>query len=680
MDSTKYKNKIKKQRSKFRFNSIGSKIAFAFIIIGIAPLIISGYLSYKNAYDALKFELVSTSTQGVDLVDLSIDNYLNGIGIQTKELSYSNNIVGVYDSPNDDEYLDLLLNELSNIKKSNPNILGLYFGSVDKRMIIYPVSDLGEGFDPTARPWYGGAIDKGGQMYWSEPYTDAATGGTVITSSILVKNGDQIIGVVGLDIDIQEFSNTISSTKVGKDGHIFVLDNNGIILAHPNSEIVGTDAIAASDFWKNTKEVDSGFIEYEFNGENVFSAFTKNNQTNWTIATLLEEAELINATQPLLISSLVVILLAFIVVILLGISFSKFISNNTSKLLAGFKDAAEGDFTVTMDIKSKDEFGELNDNFNIMIEKIRNLIKKVKNSSETVADTSDSILEMTKQTHIAVNEVSQTIQEVAKGSHEQAIEIDKNSSGIKDLADGLEEIYKSIIDANDLADNTGGLSSKGLEQVEILIDRTEKSYKESENLSNIIFDVKKSSDEINTITAAITQIADQTNLLALNAAIEAARAGEAGKGFSVVAEEVRKLAEESSEATNHINSLISNMNERTNDAMEAMEISKVAADEQIASVDSTKNIFDEIINNVQELNKRILALKETSAEMDSGKNIIVESTQNISAVSEEISASTEEVSASTEEVTAIISTFVEHSEDLNKLSADLIELINVFKV
>lgn len=686
MDVSKYKDeekkvkKVKKGIRKFNINSMGTKMARAFIFIGIVPLIISGYINYNNAYDALKAELVSTSTQSADLINLSIDNYLNGMGIQTKELSYSRNAVGVYDNPDDEEYLDLLLDQLGNIKDSNPNVLSLYFGAKDKRMIIYPVADLGEGYDPTTRSWYGGAIEKDGGIYWSEPYTDAATGNTVITVSTIVKDGGEIIGTVGLDIDIQDFSNTMSATKLGENGHIFILDNSGMVLAHPNSEMVGTDTIANSVFWENAKAVDSDFIEYELNGDKVFSAFTKNEQTKWTIATSISETELTDATQPLFNSSAVVILIAFVVVILLSIRFSRSMSINTSKLLAGFKDAAEGDFTVVMDIKSKDEFGELSCDFNIMIEKISDLLKRVKNSSQTVGDTSDSILDMTKETNSAMNEVAQTIQEVAKGSQEQAMEIDKNSNSINDLADALENVYNSIVEANELSDNAGQLGNKGLEQVEILIDRTEKTSNESDNLSNIISDVKKSANEINAITAAITQIAEQTNLLALNAAIEAARAGEAGKGFSVVAEEIRKLAEESSGATNNISKLISNMNERTNDAVEAMKISKVAVDEQIVSVDSTKTIFDEIIRDVKELVNKILILKDTTAEMDSNKNVIVESTQNISAVSEEISASTEEVSASTEEVTAITNTFVEHSENLKRLSTDLIELVNVFKV
>ena len=669
-----------KGSSKSRFNSIGTKVSLIMISTLLISIAVVGFINYNNSYNALKAELVSTCTQSADIVNFSIDNYLNGMGRQTKSVSYSDTILEVHENPDDEDYVNKLLDELSNVSESNPDVLSLYLGTNDKRMIIYPLADLGDDYDPTSRTWYKGALDKSGEINWSEPYTDAVTGNMIITVSTTVEDKGEVIGVVGMDIDIQDLSTYMASTKIGADGYVVVIDKTGIAIVHPDSEIVGTDSITNSSFWENAAGLNSGFIEHEFGGENKLTAFVKNAQTDWIIATSIPETELIEGTQALLYSTGIIIGIALIITIIISIVFSRFISTNTNKLVSGLKNAAEGDFTIHMDIKSKDEFGQVSDNFNMMIDRISDLLKKVKISSETVASTSSSILDMTKETDSAMNEVSQTIQEVARGSQEQAMEIDKNSNSINDLANSLENVYSAILEANELAGDTEGLGNKGLGEVEILIDRTEKTSSESDNLSNIINDVKESSNEINSITEAITQIAEQTNLLALNAAIEAARAGEAGRGFSVVAEEIRKLAEESSEATNHISDLILKMNKRTDDAVEAMKISKEAVDEQIVSVDSTKKIFDEIINNVNELDDKILQIKNTTAGIDSNKNSIVESTQNISAVSEEISASTQEVSASTEEVTAITHTFVEHSENLKRLSEELIKLVNIFRV
>lgn len=672
--------KVKKEKQGFKLNAIGFKLSLIFIAMSILAISVVGFLNYQNSYDALRNEMEALSIQTIDFVDLSVDNYLEGMEKQTKALALNSFLADSYNAPENEELIATVFNELGEMKVVEDDILSSYFATEDKRLIIYPEADLPDDFDPTIRDWYIEAVANVGEVVWTDPYLDAATGGTTVTASYAVVEDGEVIGAIGLDIDINDISQTMIDANIGEEGYIIAMDNNGTLIIHPDEELIGTEEITDSPFWENIQGEQSGYTEHEFGGENRLSAFVKNERTGWTLATTVAESELIGKTQDLLYSTVTVILVAVLVTIAISILMSRYISNNARKLQDGFVKASAGDLTAVIEIKSKDEFGDLGQHFNIMMENMRSLISNVKNSTNTVDSTSDSILEMTKETSSAMNEVSQTIQEVARGSQEQAMEIDKNSAHINDLALALDEVYNSIIEVNNLANNTGEQGSKGLEQVGLLIDSSTRNSMESENVNKIISEVKDSANEINTITETINQIAEQTNLLALNASIEAARAGEAGKGFSVVADEIRKLAEQSAEATGHISSLILTMNDKTNDAVEAMEKSNAAASEQIISVDSTKEIFDRIIQDVNELEEKIVMIKESTASMDSKKDSIVENTQNISAVSEEISASTQEVSASSEEVTAITDTFVEHSQRLKELSSDLIDLVSIFTV
>lgn len=676
---SKVKKRIKGKNGGIKFNSIGTKLSFILILMSVLSIGIVGILNYNRSSEILREQVELSSNQTLEYVELSIDNYLLGLEKQAIILSEHSMNIDYLNNPGDLEVEELLLGEFNEMKEIDPNIMNIFFSTNDKRTIIYPTADL-TGYDPTTSAWYPLAKNNPNETGWTEPYIDRATGEMVVTLTKAVELDGEFIGAIGIDVDLEVLSTNLSNLTIGENGHIFVTDGKGVSLVDNDKNLVGKNTVTESEIWEAMSSNPQGFTEYEDNGEHRFGAYRTNAKTGWKVAASLPESELLDKTRTLLVYTGIIGGLAILATIAMSLFLSKYIEGNINKLKSSFNQAAEGDMTVSVDIKTKDEFGQLGSSFNQMIGNIRELTTNVKKSSNAVVETSESILQMTNETYTAMNEIATTIQEVAKGSQEQAMEIDKNSQYINDLARTLETVTSSTLEVNELAEGTKDLGQSGLEQVEVLIDRTAKTSEANENFSRIIFEVKESAEKINLITDAISQIADQTNLLALNAAIEAARAGDAGRGFSVVADEIRKLAEQSSTATSDISRLISNMNQITNEAVEAMGTTKAISDEQVSSVDSTRKIFDEILSSVNNLDNKISEIKDSTIEMDKGKNMIVENTQNISAVSEEISASTEEVSASTQEVTAITNTFVEHSENLKRLAEDLTNMVDRFTV
>lgn len=676
---TKEKKKIKDKSGAFNFNSIGTRLSLILIVMSVLSIGIVGLLNYNRSSEILREQVELSSNQTLEYVELSIDNYLLSLEKQGLILSDNSMMLDYHENPGDLKVEELLLGEFEEMKNIDSNIINIFFSTIDKRTIIYPTADL-SGYDPTTSAWFPIAKNNPKQTGWTEPYIDRATSKMVVTLTKAVEHNGEFIGAIGVDVDLEVLSTNLSNLTIGEEGHIFVTDRNGVSLVDRDKSLVGKNTITESEIWAEISSNPQGFIEYKDNGERRFGAYRTNAKTGWKVAASLPESELIDKTRTLLVYTGIIGGLAILATIIMSLLLSKYIEGNINKLKSSFNQAAEGDMTVSVDIKSKDEFGQLGTSFNQMIGNIRELTRNVKKSSNEVVETSESILQMTNETYTAMNEISTTIQEVARGSQEQAMEIDKNSQYINDLARTLEVVTQSTLEVNDLADETKILGKSGLEQVEVLIDRTAKTSEANHNFSRIILEVKGSAEKINLITDTISQIADQTNLLALNAAIEAARAGDAGRGFSVVADEIRKLAEQSSTATSDISRLISNMNQITNEAVEAMDVTNSISDEQVASVDSTRKIFDKILSSVEDLDDRISEIKDSALNMDKGKDMIVENTQNISAVSEEISASTEEVSASTQEVTAITNTFVEHSENLKRLAEDLTSMVDRFTV
>jgi len=315
-----------------------------------------------------------------------------------------------------------------------------------------------------------------------------------------------------------------------------------------------------------------------------------------------------------------------------------------------------------------------------MMSNIGSLIRSVKSSSSLIVNTSESIAATASETSAAVSEVALTVNQVAEGSSDQALEIGHSVDSMDVLAANIDHIEALAETVENMSVETNSLSENGLKVMEVLMEKTKIGNIQTENVSSVVIDMNKSSEEIGQITDTINSIADQTNLLALNAAIEAARAGEAGKGFSVVADEIRKLAEQSSTATSQIQELIAAIKSKSSMAVTAIGETKIAVAAQNESVNQSVKIFESISKAIKTLLGETTEIKSSINETKLKKEDVISRMQNISAVSEESSASTEEVSASTQEISAAINEFSNSANQLKDLAEDLEAKVEEFKL
>jgi methyl-accepting chemotaxis protein len=672
---------------KIRLNSIRTKLITSLVSICVIPLIITGFASYNQSKSTLSNKLTLTSSQTLAEINDGLNEYLNGFS-EKVIFTATNPGFSNIDSSNEpgipnngSENNNAMITEvLKSAKDSSTDILSIYYGTESGKYFNYPEDQMPEGYDAKTRPWYKQALENKGQVIITAPYVDALSGDNLITIARTVEKDGKVVGVVGADLTLSTIADKIATKKVGNSGIVFIAESSGNILAHPQKNLISTNYASKLSFWEQAKTKESGFVEYTIDGENKFGVFQTNDMTGWKLLASLDEEELLTDTQSILNVTLIIIAVMAIISILMSLLLSRGIAKNIAKLMEVFSKASNGDLTVKIKALTKDEFNDLANSFNSMIENISSLMNNVTKSSNTVLETSVNLASMSEEVTASVSEVTRAIEEVSQGATEQALNAQSGVTQMDELSNGMDKVSANSNEMDKISLETKQLSSKGLDMIGTLIEKSNKTKQSTDEVNHIVQDMNISTKQINTISETIVSITEQTNLLSLNASIESARAGEAGRGFAVVADEIRKLAEQSKASTEEIKSIINTIQEKSDIAASAIKSTEIIVNEQDIAVAQTQEIFNEILNMIETMITKVDEIKTSINEINDKKEATVLKIENISSISEETAAASEQVTASSEEITATMEEFTRHSAELEKLANLLSDEIKKFKI
>jgi len=353
--------------------------------------------------------------------------------------------------------------------------------------------------------------------------------------------------------------------------------------------------------------------------------------------------------KQLLIGLAIALAVASVLCLIITFIFSRSLSKNVNKIQEEISCMADGDFTNSIDINSKDEMQTIGKALNGCRMRMCEVFKLTKEMAHFVNDTSQNVTSSSENINAAIEEITSTINEISCSISKQtntsvkAVEVVNNlSEDINNAAEYIENIYKISQDSKQLNKNQ-------MNSMENLINIYDQSKNTTYKVSEQVDVLNEKAAQIGSITDIITSIAEQTNLLALNAAIEAARAGEEGKGFAVVADEVRVLAERSTKATKEINNVIKSIQETIADTVKDIELSREFSEEQSETVNSFSKSFEKLYDNINSIILKIEAIEQTMDVIATSKDKVTESIENISGMIEADAASIRQITAAIEE-------------------------------
>lgn len=471
---------------------------------------------------------------------------------------------------------------------------------------------------------------------------------------------------------------------LGKTDNIYILKKDGTVLFHKNSKFINS-----SNFFKNSNKdyvnlLKQGTSKESFYGEfkdasgtkKLFSAHVSG--TDWYMFLEVPTKEYVSSVNSLLYLTTIITIFAIIALIIILTIILKYFFNKLLKVSLAAEKVAKGDLTNYLP-ESEDELGRFNGTFNKMTKELKEIILKLKNVSGIVNESSQNCADVSSTVIEGGKSIQESIKNLSLGAQVTSDEISNITTYVSDMEKQSKELVDISTNIDDMIKYTRDSTKIGSESLKETINILNDMKKSILISSDVITKLSERSKTIANITTTIADISEQTNLLALNANIEAARAGESGRGFSVVADEVKKLAEQSSNSSKEISKEILQVQAQISEAVKTMKQSIDFMKQGTGSMDSISMIFEEIEEQVEKVKNVSSNVSEIAKVLLDQNQNVYKAVSNTSAASEEMTANTISAEETVNNQEKVFFKLESASKELQDISISLKEEISKFK-
>ncbi|USB32983.1 methyl-accepting chemotaxis protein [Paenibacillus sp. YPG26] len=538
-----------------------------------------------------------------------------------------------------------------------------------------------------AQKWFATAIKTKGEPVWIPAASDGFIwmGRPSFGHARVMRDYDGTIALLFVEIDMKALSNRLgdmklSDSKEGSAINIYDPATSQTIYSTAGTAIGSKPAFTVPA--ENVKAASqSGTLTQDDSaGRQKLYIYSKSDITGWYLTGDIVVESLLKNANRILTFLIYALIASALVAVVLGAIMVRMFAHPLVKMRDLLNEGAKGNLTVRTDINSKDEIGELAGSFNMMMEQISTLVRQTLNSAKRVMATAGQLADVSRQTSVAATEATEAAEHIAKGAYSLALEAEKGQEMTTLIDQQMTEFVNTNVEMNNAAVQVSQYSEQGTSYMSELTDQTTTTEQITRDMMDRVNHLSESTSSIHKILDVMKEMTQQTNLLSLNANIEAARAGEAGKGFMVVANEIRRLADQSRSSIDVVTGIISRIQEEIGDTVAEMSKAYPLYQSQVETVKNTDGILQNVRHQMSQLIDRSEQVAGSVDELKNAQLVLSTTISSVSSVSQETSASTEQVASLNTDHLKMSDKLVELSGELEQLSVSLRDTLASFQV
>ena len=685
-----------RKTSGFMLLGIRNKIVICFLV-PIVFMVMVGVLAYQKAEEGLSEKFQESALQTIDMAKDYIElncNFIVAEGLKyafdTEVGLYMRGTVDSSQSEGKDAAKDIGLDMLSS-KSSIPFIGNMHIVTKENvNMISTASSDKVDGMFTE----YKAAVSS--SAHGIENWIDSHP---LLDEAFKINNGDYVMayetlgsaknGCIVIDVKSAAVTELIEGLDLGEGSIVgFITKNGKEVISQQLEE--GQEKISIEDgqvffgqeFYGMINEENlQGSAQIVFHGEDYLFLYSRSEAIdNITVCALVPMSVVTRQAQEIKLMTIVLVILACIIALVVGISVAAGIQANMKGISGKFEEVARGDLTVMVQAKGKDEFQRLAGSASHMITNTKKLVNKVADATDELEKSAGGVEDVSSAINECSYEITNAIDEIHEGIGRQSENAAECVTRTDVLSGEIAEVARIVARVEELVNENEGMIGQGMEIVRLLRERAEQTTQMTSAVGSSIESLKKESETINTLIETIASISRQTNMISLNATIEAARAGEAGKGFSVVAEEIRKLADDSAKAAGEIRNNVSNIVVQTDNSVKNANQAQEMVALQAESAEQVVRVFGDMHRQMDLLAEGLGEIAAGIEKADVERRDTVQAVRNISDIIGETAGQAGIVKDIAGKLLANVANLNETADVLGENMKELKTEISVFKI